>query len=197
MSVAKHAMAESDKRANRENATAALRISRVGEAQRQTEEMIGAELERDKIRRKSLMAQGSVRALGAARGTAKSASLDQLLDEFAQREGQYQSAISAKRDQQALAGGMRNAARVSQWQGRMMQNRSSGLAGYALAAGQGYLQSQMIAGKNPLDGADVFGDTSSVTNIPGMGTAPTGSLGVNNQFLYESGAKVYPDGMFP
>lgn len=172
MSVAKHAMEEGAKKANRKQATQALKIARVGEAQRQTEEMIGAELERDKIRRKSLMAQGSVRALGAARGTAKSASLDQLLDEFAQREGHYQSAISAKRDQQALAGGMRNAARVSQWQGRMMQNKSSGLVGYALAAGQGYLQSQMIDGKNPLDGADVFGETSDVTMLTDVNIPP-------------------------
>jgi hypothetical protein len=121
----------------------------MAEAQRQTEEMTAAELERDKIRRKSRIAQGTVASFGASRGTSKSSSVAQLMNEFGSREGEYQSAISAKRDQQALAGDIRDAGRISQWQGRMMKNKSSGVLGYVLAAGQGYMNAQGAGGSSP------------------------------------------------
>ena len=195
VNVGQHAMGEAAKRGNRRHATEALKIGRMGEAQRQTEEMTAAELERDKIRRKSRIAQGSISASGAARGTSGSSSIGQLMNEFGAREGEYQSAISAKRDQQALAGNIRDAGRISQWQGRMMQNKSSGLMGYALAAGQGYMQGKMLEGAFPDVGG--LGGAESMTNVPGMGTFPTGTMGFSDKFLLDSGAKVYPDGMFP
>ena len=175
-------MGENQKAAARESATNSLANQRSAEGIRNTQEELAAQAERSKIQRKTRLAQGQLATLAANRGTSASSALQQAHSEFEMREGEYQSAISAKRDQQLLAGGVRDSARVSQWQGRMMQNASTGPLGLALALGTGYMQGQSMSPTSP--------------DIPDMtaGHTPTSNamMGQAQTYGYQKGFGVGP-----
>ena len=157
MAVVGHHMEEQMKEAKRDHADDALFKERSGEIIRENEESIAAELERDKITRKARIARGQITTMAANRGTEASNSLVQAHAEFSQREGEYQSAVSAKRDQQLLGGLVRDSGRVSQWQGQMIANAPSGPLGYILAAGQGAMSGGAgQSGPESPDVGDVF-----------------------------------------
>lgn len=157
LSVAGHKMQEDAKEGARDHATNALAVERNAEDIRQGEEARAAEAERSKISRKSRVAQSQIETMGAARGTSASNALAQAHGEFEMREGEYQSAVSAKRDHQLLAGNVRDAGRVSKWQGTMMANASSGLGGYLLAAATGGMQGYTASGGGGPTEPDVSG----------------------------------------
>lgn len=161
MNVVQYQQQEKQREYNREAASAALKVGRMAESSRQTEEMQAAEVERDTIRRKTRLGQGQLQALAATRGTSAASALAQAMQEFSARDGEYQSAITAKRDQQALAGVTRDASRIASWQGRMMQNESQGLGGLALAVGKGYMQAGMLTAQAP----DMFGVVKPYTGV--------------------------------
>ena len=165
-------MGEQQRKATRESATLALKVGRRAEAMRQTEEMQAAELERDKIRRKTAISTGQLAAIGARRGTSTSNALQQSFNEFQTREGEYQSAISSKRKQQMLSGQIRDASRIATWQGRMMQNKSTGILGLAVSAGTGYMKGMSMMTPDP-DVGGAFDATYQPTSQAMLGQPQT------------------------
>ena len=164
-------MQDQQAKAGQKAATHSLRVGQQSEASRQDEESRAAAIERDKITRKSLISKGQLAAIGAKRGLSQSAALSQMFLEFGMREAEYQSAISAKRDQQLVAGAIRDSGRVATWRGRMAQNKRTGLAGLGLSVAAAYLGTKAMAGKTP----DIGGAFEGYSN-PGINFMQSSSI---------------------
>jgi hypothetical protein len=137
LGLAQWSMEEKRLKAARDSSRRSLKIAIGGENIRQQEEMTAAQVESLNISRKARISAGQLSVIGASRGTARSNAAAQAQNEFAAMEGEYQGAVAAKRQQQALMGGMRDAGAVAQYQNRMVANASSGLMGAVLATAGG------------------------------------------------------------
>lgn len=148
MSALEWKMQENAKKAARQSATHALRVQEQNLATREGEQRLSREIEEDKVRRKGAVARGQLLVGGAAKGTGGSTALQTQLNEFRARETEYMGALDAQASQQSLALGIERSANISDWQGRMMANKGTGLLGLGMALGKGAMQHQMAFGKS-------------------------------------------------
>lgn len=143
MAVASHHMEEQTKKANRRMSDHSLTVSRAATTAQETNELLAASHKRQQVQRDVAMRQSQMEAAGAGRGIGQSAALASALQEYGARSNEYLGSVTADTSMKELATGFKLSSLDAKWQGEQMQNASSGVLGYAMAAGTGYMQGQM------------------------------------------------------
>jgi len=143
-SIGSYLQEEQGKSGNRKMAGHSLAVQSQGVVTKDTEQQLAYQKDQDNFRRQAAVDKGTMLAIGAKRGTTYSSALEQTLNEYGARENDLHESNRNRRHGEMLAMNVDQANLDSEWQTRMMQNKSGGLLGLGLSGLSGWVQGKAM-----------------------------------------------------